>query len=73
MHGVITDWSSENRYGFVKPKKGRRLFVHHSEINETDAANLKTGDEIAFDVYRTEMGAVATNVRLAKAGDLKAL
>ena len=50
MTGVVKFWNDEKGYGFIVPDDGSRdVFVHYSNINESDKVLVK-GDKVKFEV-----------------------
>ena len=56
-------WFNENKgYGFIQRSKGDDLYVHHSAIEADGYRTLAEGDEVEFEVRRTDSGPKAANV-----------
>jgi len=66
LEGEVGEYDSELGYGYLKTACGSRLFVHSTEVHAKNGKRLKRGGYVTFDIYRTEEGAVATNIRPVK-------
>jgi CspA family cold shock protein len=56
-------WFNENKgYGFIQRSGGEDLYVHHSEIESEGYRTLAEGEEVEFEVQKTEAGPRAANV-----------
>lgn len=64
--GTVKWFSSEKGFGFITPDDGGKdLFVHHSEINNSDSyATLNDGQKVKYDVDQGQKGTCANNVAL---------
>lgn len=63
--GTVKWFSEEKGYGFIKPASGGEdVFVHQNNIvgNGWDEG-LRDGEDVEFEVERTEKGLSALNVR----------
>jgi CspA family cold shock protein len=56
-------WFNENKgYGFIQRSGGEDLYVHHSEIESEGYRTLAEGEEVEFEVQKTESGPRAAHV-----------
>jgi CspA family cold shock protein len=56
-------WFNENKgYGFIQRSGGEDLYVHHSEIESEGYRTLAEGEEVEFEVQKTEAGPRAAHV-----------
>ena len=56
-------WFNENKgYGFIQRSGGEDLYVHHSEIESEGYRTLAEGEEVEFEVQKTEAGPRAATV-----------
>ena len=68
MRGVVlatgtVKWFNEKKgFGFIQQEDGEDLFVHYSSIDMDGFKNLAEGDEVTFDVEKTDRGFQAKNV-----------
>ena len=59
-------WFNENKgYGFIQRSGGEDLYVHHSEIEAQGYRTLTEGDEVEFEIQKTDSGNRAANVTRA--------
>jgi len=73
MLGKIKWFSEEKGYGFITPvigsvilgceEAGGDVFIHHTGIIDQSRA-LKSGDEVSFDVEKSERGLKAVQVKI---------
>ena len=50
-------------FGFIAAEDGREIFFHRSVLLEVDFMELREGDQVAFDVEKTDRGPRATRVQ----------
>ncbi|HWQ52095.1 MAG TPA: cold shock domain-containing protein [Bryobacteraceae bacterium] len=63
MQGTVQKFLDEKGYGWVLDSKGRKFFVHHTNIiGQRGRRTLNSGDMVTFDETETERGPVAVNV-----------
>ena len=64
--GKINWFSADKGLGFITPDdEGEDIFVHHSEINNSDGyATLNYGQKVEYDVRQGQKGPCANNVTL---------
>ena len=56
-------WFSDNKgYGFISAEGEQDVFVHHSEIEGNGFRTLHEGEQVEFDIKRSERGAEAAHV-----------
>ena len=61
MQGVITNYNSEKGYGFIYSEEYEDdIFVHISKV--TNASTLSQGQNVTFEVTKTQKGFSATSV-----------
>jgi len=63
--GKVVMFDATRGFGFIKPADGGvDVFVHISAAERADIAELKVGDQIAFDLGKRHKGReIATNLR----------
>ncbi len=61
---IVKRFNAEVGYAIAKLENGTEIYLHRGEIATPGVTSRKAGDQIALDVYRTEKGAAATNIRL---------
>jgi CspA family cold shock protein len=60
--GTVKRWLSGRGYGFIRPEgKREEVFVHSSELQE--AAYLREGEKVEFEIEDTPKGPRAVNVK----------
>jgi CspA family cold shock protein len=64
MQGVIKKLTDKN-FGFIAQEGGNDLFFHANNLNGTDFSQLREGDNVTFDVEKTDKGDAAVNVTKA--------
>ena len=63
MKGNVKRWLDRKGYGFIEPEEGGKdVFIHHSEIQGTQA--LREGQEVEFEIKETEKGPQAVNLKI---------
>lgn len=56
-------WFSDNKgYGFISAEGEQVVFVHHSEIEGNGFRTLHEGEQVEFDIKKSERGAEAAHV-----------
>ena len=62
--GIVKWYDSQKGYGFISGNDGEDVFVHHSQIKEKgNNKDLNEGEEVQFDVVKSEKGFHAINVQ----------
>jgi CspA family cold shock protein len=61
--GKVKWFSDQKGYGFITQDDGDDVFVHFSAVQGKGYRSLSEGDEVEFDVVKTDKGFQATNVR----------
>ena len=63
MRGSVKRWLDRKGYGFIEPEDGGKdIFIHHSEIQGTQA--LREGQLVEFELKETDRGPQATNLKV---------
>ena len=60
MRGTVTKFKHKFRFGFIECEKGN---VYFNLSSVKDAARVKTGDVVEFDVTEEPKGLCAKNIR----------
>ncbi len=64
MHnGKIKKVIQERGFGFISDSDGRELFFHQSGLVDAKFMDLKEGQEVEFEVEKSEKGPRAISVR----------
>jgi len=59
--GTVKRWVIDKGFGFIETKKrNTSVFVHHSDL--VNAAYLREGEKVQFDIEKTRNGFKAINV-----------
>lgn len=67
MHtGKIKKLVSDRGFGFISDTDGREVFFHQSSIIDSKFSDLTDGQEVEFEVEKSEKGPRAVNVRIVK-------
>jgi CspA family cold shock protein len=64
--GTVKWFNEKKGFGFIQQEDGQDLFVHYSSIDMPGFKNLAEGDEVSFDIEKTDRGFQAKNVRRAE-------
>lgn len=64
MKGRVKWFNDQKGFGFIASEAGGDIFVHFSAVKMTGHKTLAEGDEVEFDVEKSEKGPKATNVSL---------
>lgn len=62
MLGKVKWFNAEKGYGFINRGEGEDIFVHYSQIIEDGYRSLEEGQEVEFDLTKTDRGLQAKNV-----------
>ncbi len=62
MQGTIKKLTEKN-FGFIAKEEGDDLFFHANNLSDIDFHQLREGDEVTFEVEKTEKGDAAVNVK----------
>lgn len=62
MVGKVKWFNAEKGYGFINRGEGEHIFVHYSQIMEDGYRSLDEGQEVKFDLAKTERGLQAKKV-----------
>jgi len=61
MQGYIVNFNAEKGYGFIRSdEQEENIFVHISKVKNSET--LEQGQEVSFDINKTERGLSAVNV-----------
>lgn len=70
--GIIKWFNNEKGYGFINGDKDEDIFVHYSSIKIDGYKTLSEGEEVSFQLIKTEKGLQATNVIPVKQNEFSA-
>ncbi len=62
MRGTVKWFNDSKGYGFIQPPAGDDVFVHFSSIVGDGFRTLSEGDEVEFEIRKTDRGLHAANV-----------
>ena len=62
MKGRVKWFNDDKGYGFIAAEGGGDIFVHFSAIQMGGRKTLTDGDEVEFDVVKSDKGPKAQNV-----------
>ena len=62
MTGRVKWFNNDKGFGFIEYKDGEDIFVHYSAILSEGYKNLVEGQEVQFELVRTDKGLQAKNV-----------
>jgi len=62
--GTVKWFNNEKGYGFIAREGEPDVFVHHKAIQMQGFRSMQEGQNVEFDVKRTDKGEQAENVRL---------
>jgi cold shock protein len=64
--GKVKWFNAKKGYGFLASESGEDVFVHFSEIQQTDGyKSLDEGQDVEFDIEKDAKGLKAKNVKKA--------
>ncbi len=65
MTGTVKWFNNAKGYGFIKAEANmEEVFFHHTSIDVRGFRTLTEGAAVTFDLYDTEKGWVAHNIKL---------
>lgn len=66
MRGKVKWFNNAKGFGFIEYKEGEDIFVHFTSIITDGYKSLIEGEQVEFDLVKTEKGFQAKNVREVK-------
>jgi len=60
--GTVKWFSDQKGYGFISAEDQQDVFVHHSAIEGNGFRTLHEGEQVEFDIKKSERGAEAAHV-----------
>ena len=67
VKGTIKWFNNKKGYGFITGENGKDIFVHFSAIQQEGYKSLDTGEQVEYDLVKSEKGDQAQNVKRAAA------
>lgn len=71
--GIIKWFNNEKGYGFINGSVDEDIFVHYTAIKQEGYKTLSEGQEVEFDLIKTDKGLQATNVKTVNEKELTAI
>lgn len=71
--GIIKWFNNEKGYGFINGSVDEDIFVHYTAIKQDGYKTLSEGQEVEFELIKTDKGLQATNVRTVNEKELTAI
>lgn len=62
--GIVKFFNEEKGFGFISTETDGDIFVHTSNVEQSDQSGLVTGQNVQFDIGEGRKGPEATNVRI---------
>lgn len=62
--GTVKWFNNQKGYGFITDEEGKDIFVHYSGIVSDGYRTLDEGQDVTFDITKTDRGSQATNVQI---------
>ena len=66
MKGKVKMFDAKKGYGFIKAEDNSDVFFHYSSIVMDGFKTANPGDEVEFEVSKTDKGFRAANVKITK-------
>ena len=60
--GTVKWFSDQKGYGFIAAEGAQEVFVHHSAIEGRGFRTLREGEEVEFEIRKSERGTEAAHV-----------
>lgn len=60
--GRVKWFDAKKGFGFIEQDEGQDIFVHHSGIKMDGFKSLDEGDNVEFEIIKSEKGFAANNV-----------
>ena len=65
VKGKVKWFNNQKGYGFITPENGNDVFVHYSAVQGDGYKTLNEGQDVEFDIVKSDKGEQAANVRKA--------
>ncbi len=62
LRGTVKWFSDQKGYGFIAAEGAQEVFVHFSAIEGRGFRTLREGEEVEFEIRKSERGAEAAHV-----------
>ncbi len=70
--GIIKWFNNEKGYGFINGNNNEDIFVHYTSIKIEGYRTLEEGQEVSYQLIKTDKGLQATDVTPVKQRELSA-
>lgn len=64
IKGIVEFFNAEKGFGFIRCYNGKKVFVHFSDVTTIGHEFLQVGEEVRFEVAKTEKGSRALKVQV---------
>lgn len=64
MKGKVKWFNNAKGYGFIEQANDEDIFIHYSKIEKDGYKTLKEGDNVEFELIKTEKGLQAEKIKL---------
>lgn len=64
IKGIVEFFNAEKGFGFIRCHNGKKVFVHFSDVTTVGHELLQVGEEVRFEVAKTEKGPRAMRVQV---------
>jgi len=63
--GVVKFYSTDGKYGFIKPDDGSKdVFVHQNDLKKSGIENITTNQKVEYEVASKKEKVFAVNIKI---------